>query len=76
MKCTFASAYIEHDGSPHLEQVTFLKKMSLQRSLPDSWSKIQFQYQAHSLCQNVQQSAGSIISYPILQQAVHGDVMF
>ncbi|RLN75909.1 hypothetical protein BBJ28_00011981, partial [Nothophytophthora sp. Chile5] len=45
---SFEQHEVDEDQKPHLTALTFLKRCSPQRALPDSWTKILFQYNARS----------------------------
>lgn len=45
---TFEQHEVDGDQTPHLTNITFMKRCSPQRALPDSWTKILFQYKARS----------------------------
>ncbi|GLE01660.1 hypothetical protein PINS_up010494 [Pythium insidiosum] len=47
-KFSFDEGYFTSDQTPHLMGLTFLQRSSPQRALPDSWTKILFQYNARS----------------------------
>ncbi|RLN48350.1 hypothetical protein BBJ29_001283 [Phytophthora kernoviae] len=45
---SFEQHEMDEKQSPHLSGLTFVKRCSPQRALPDSWTKILFQYNARS----------------------------
>ncbi|KAL4140183.1 hypothetical protein PRNP1_015254 [Phytophthora ramorum] len=45
---SFDQHEVDENQTPHLTGLTFMKRCSPQRALPDSWTKILFQYNARS----------------------------
>ncbi|KAF4037243.1 hypothetical protein GN244_ATG10685 [Phytophthora infestans] len=45
---SFEQHEVDENQTPHLTGLTFVKRCSPQRALPDSWTKILFQYNARS----------------------------